>query len=69
MKDLDSKRLLDSAKRLARGEGNWKESHDTIWLPFLKRETRILLRRSFRAWWRVKFREGFMKWFMSYFRR
>ena len=46
--------MLKSANRLAVGEGEWEKTHARLWIPFLKRESWILLKRAFKFWWRFK---------------
>jgi len=55
MKTL-GKSILRSAQRLAEGEQKLNETGDPVWFGFLKRESSILLRRSFSFWWRIRFR-------------
>ena len=41
---------------MVEGEDKLKETGDTIWIGFLKRESSILLGRAFRFWWRIRFK-------------
>ena len=53
---LDGIHILSSAQRLREAEELWnKDRRDKHLRLFLKRETRILLRRVLKAWWRIRF--------------
>ena len=49
--------ILTSAERLVEGEDKLKETDDPIWIGFLRRESSILLRRTFRFWLEMRFRK------------
>ena len=55
MKNLGSRSILKSAKRLVEGEQELKETKDPIWIGFLKRESNILVRRALKLWFRLRF--------------
>jgi len=59
MKSIGSHSILKSAQRLVEGEQKLKETQDPIWIGFLKRESNILLRRTFKVWWQLRFRKIF----------
>ena len=57
MKSLSSHSILKSAQRLVEGEQQLKETKDPIWISFLKRESNLLLRRTLKVWWQLRFRK------------
>ena len=48
--------VISSAIRLAKAGLDYAETKNPNWIPFLKRESSYLVRRSIELWFRLRFR-------------